>query len=235
MGIIYCLTSPSGKKYIGQTKRSFEKRLKEHLTCSGHCIILENAIQKYGLNAFDCEILIEVDNELLDIYEIKFIGLLNTIEPNGYNIRSGGSVATHSEASKERMRQSKIGEKNHNYGKPRSDIAKQNISKAKTGEKHHFYGKELSDAHKLALSKSFKKYDKDLPMYIAYLVERPEVYQSAGYVVKNHPYLKTKYFTSKKYTLEEKLIQAKEYLNTAMDAVQRLNGGGFILGSETDK
>ena len=73
-----------------------------------------------------------------------------------------------------------------------------------------------------------KQFMKDLPMYIAYLVERPDIYQSTGYVVKNHPHLKTKYFTSKKYTLEEKLIQAKEYLNSATDAVQRLNGDGSL-------
>lgn len=228
MGIIYCLTSPSGKKYIGQTKRSFNKRLKEHTKCLGNCIILENAIKKYGIDSFVCEVLLEINDELLDENEAKFINLLNTIEPNGYNVRSGGKVATHSEISKERMRQSKLGDKNHNYAKPRSELAKHNISVSKSGVNHHFYGKELSEAHKQTLSKSFKKYDKDLPMYICYLVERPEVYQSAGYVVKNHPYLKTKYFTSKKYTLEEKLNQAKEYLNSAMDAVQRLNGDGFI-------
>jgi group I intron endonuclease len=231
MGIIYCLTSPSGKKYIGQTKRSFDKRLKEHSKCEGNCIILENAIKKYGIDSFDYEILIEINDTLLDEYETKFIDLLDTLEPNGYNVRSGGKIAAHSELSKERMRQSKLGEKNHNYGKPRSELAKQHISESKSGVNHHFYGKELSEIHKLALSKSFKKYDKDLPMYIAYLVERPDIYQSTGYVVKNHPHLKTKYFTSKKYTLEEKLIQAKEYLNSAMDAVQRLNGDGFILES----
>ena len=26
MGYIYCITSPSGKKYIGQTSRNFKKR-----------------------------------------------------------------------------------------------------------------------------------------------------------------------------------------------------------------
>jgi predicted GIY-YIG superfamily endonuclease len=29
-GIIYKITSPSGKVYVGQTVRSFEKRMQEH-------------------------------------------------------------------------------------------------------------------------------------------------------------------------------------------------------------
>ena len=90
MGIIYCLTSPSGKKYIGQTKRGFDKRFEEHCTKS-----------------------------------------------------------------------------------------------------------------------------------------RPEFYQSSGYVFINHPNLKTKYFTSKKFTDKEKYNMALEYLNSYnMNAVQRLNGNG---------
>ena len=44
MGCIYKLLSPSGKIYIGQTTRTFEKRFLEH--CSGHGggTIIENAL-----------------------------------------------------------------------------------------------------------------------------------------------------------------------------------------------
>ncbi len=44
MGIIYCLTSPSKKKYVGQTERELGKRIKEHCTSTG-CIALYAAIQ----------------------------------------------------------------------------------------------------------------------------------------------------------------------------------------------
>ena len=41
--------------------------------------------------------------------------------------------------------------------------------------------------------------------------------------------LKTKYFTSKKFTDEEKYNMSLEYLNSYnMNAVQRLNGNGWI-------
>jgi hypothetical protein len=130
--------------------------------------------------------------------------------PNGYNIRSGGSKGKHCEESKERMRQSKLGEKNFNYGKPRTDECKKNISIAKSGENHHFYGKSLSDDHKLKLSA--KKSDTTLPMYVCII--SPRKHSVGGYAVDNHPFLKTKWFTSKKFTLEERLKLALEYLNS---------------------
>ncbi len=229
MGFIYCLTSPSGKKYIGQTSRSVEKRLKEHAKCYGYCIALEHAINKYGFSNFKVDIMMEVNNELLNYYEAKLIDFLDTMEPNGYNIRAGGAVNSyHSPQSRERMRQAKLGELNYNFGKPRTDETCKRISAAKSGEKHHFYGKEFSYNHKLALSKSHKS--DNLPMYLVHLNERPSSYQGEGYAIINHPTLKTKYFTSKKLTIDEKLKLATEYLNSCnMDAVQRLNGDGSLL------
>ena len=72
MGIIYKLTSPSGKIYIGQTTRSFQQRLKEHITQSG-CVILSFALKKYGFENFEKEILITCDDDLLNIKEIEYM------------------------------------------------------------------------------------------------------------------------------------------------------------------
>ena len=225
MGYIYCITSPSGKKYIGQTERHYEKRFREHCALSNCCIVLEHAIRKYGKENMKFEVLLMINDDRLDEYEIKFIQYYNTLEPAGYNIRTGGNKAKHSDVSKQRMREAKLGDKNHNFGKPRTDETKLAISTAKSGEKHHFYNKELSVEHKLALSKAHKKSHIDLPMYIVYVKERPEHYCSSGYSVINHPVLKNKYFTSKKLSDEEKLTKAYEYINS-MNAVQRLNGDG---------
>jgi group I intron endonuclease len=128
MGFIYCITSPSDKRYIGQTIRKCEKRFNEHCKYPNSCILLENAIRKYGKENMKFEILLEINNELLDSYEIMFIDLFSTLEPNGYNIRKGGVIGKHSELSRQRMRESKLGDKNHNFGKPRSDQTKFNIS-----------------------------------------------------------------------------------------------------------
>ena len=49
-------------------------------------------------------------------------------------------------------------------------------------------------------------------MYVVYVKERPQYYQSSGYAVVNHPTLKNKHFTSKKLSDEEKLKLALEYI-----------------------
>jgi group I intron endonuclease len=213
MGFIYCITSPSGKQYIGQTRRNCDKRFQEHCKNLKSCILLENAINKYGKDKMKFEVLIEINNEFLDKYEKIFIDTFSTLEPNGYNIRSGGSNGFHTDESKQRMREAKLGDKNPNYGKPRNDTTKLAISKAKSGEKHHFFGKKLSLNHKIELSKAHKKTHLELPMYLVYLKERPQNYQTSGYAVVNHPQLKNKYFTSKKLSEEEKLNKALQYLN----------------------
>jgi len=225
MGFIYCITSPSGKQYIGQTRRNCDKRFNEHCKSPKSCILLENAINKYGKDNMKFEILLEINNEFLDKYESMYIDLLSTLEPNGYNIRSGGNNGIHSDESKQRMREAKLGERNHNYGQPRSDSTKLAISNAKSGEKHHFYGKTLSIEHKLELSKVHKKSHTELPMYVVYVKERPQNYQASGYAVINHPILKNKYFTSNKLSDDEKKKLALDYLNNT-NAVQRLNGDG---------
>jgi len=184
MGVVYCLTSPSGKKYIGQTFRNPTKRFVEHVS-RADCIIIHNAIKKYGVENFEKDILFTSDDpDILNIMEKKFILDMNTLYPN---IRTGGSKGSkHCQESREKMRISKLGDKNHNYGKPRTPEAKKNISLSKKGEKHHFYGKQLSMEHKLNLSKSQKK-DNDLPMYLVKIKARPEHYCSSGYAIANHP------------------------------------------------
>lgn len=103
MGIIYCLTFPNNKKYIGQTRRTLEIRLKEHNTKT-YCSALVNAITKY--KTYESEILLEINNELLDLYEIKFIKAFDTLVPNGYNIRDSGSNGKFCEETRVKMSES---------------------------------------------------------------------------------------------------------------------------------
>jgi len=215
MGFIYSIHSPSGKTYIGQTSRSIEIRINEHFKCEGSCIILENAIKKYGQANMKVEILLETNDQFLDTYEKQFIDLFHCIEPYGYNIRSGGSNGTHSELSRERMRQAKLGENNHNFGKPRTLQTKAAISSAKSGEKHHFFGKTFTDEHKMKLAVSHRKTHIELPMYVVYVKPRPAYYQNSGFAIVNHPKLSNKYFTSKKFTDDENLAQALAYIDSA--------------------
>lgn len=239
MGSIYLITNTvNDKKYVGQTIHPIEKRFEEHKRCAvskgsnSGCIALYSAMDLYGVDKFKTEILDTANtDEELDELEIKHIAELNTLSPNGYNIRTGGKNGKHCDESRERMRLAKLGDKNHNFGKPRTEETKRKISESRAGEKHHFYGKELTDEHKLKLSQAHKKYDSSLPMYIAHVKAQPEKYKSEGYAV-THPKIHKTSFTSKYMTLEQKLTMAKEYLSKElekhrMDAVQRLNGSGL--------
>ncbi len=241
MGFIYVITNKiTGLKYIGQTSKTIEKRLLQHFQeARGKrqgSRYLNHAINKYGPNNFEISLVEENNNDSLDDLERKYIKELNTLAPNGYNIQIGGQSKgrKHCELSCELMRQKKLGENNHNYGKPRTDEAKHNISLAKSGEKHHFYGKTFNEDHKLKLSASHKKYQKDLPMYIGYIKPREGSHGSnEGYVVINPITKKKKYFTSKKLTMQDKLNEAKallaNILNIDMVSVQRLDGDGSCV------
>lgn len=216
MGLIYCITSPDGKSYVGQTIRTLRARLQEHEKYP-ECRYIHDAIQEYGMQNMKVVVLFEGQEEELDLQEQNYIKTLNTLHPNGYNIRSGGSHGSiHCEASRQKMRESKLGEKNHNFGKPRSEEIKLKISEAKKGEKHHFYGKKFTEEHKSKCARSHRKDPNDkLPMYLVKLPPRPEVYVKEGYGVMNHPAVKNKQFCSGKLTMEEKYNLAFEYLQKA--------------------
>lgn len=213
-GIIYCITAPNKKKYIGQTIRKIDKRIEEHRKYDNSPYIHE-AIKEFGIENMEIDIMLECHEDDLNKHETFFITELNTLHPN---IRTGGSHGSnHCESSRQKMRESKLGSKNHNYGKHRTDITKQRISQAKKGEKHHFYGKTFTIEHKEKCAKSHRKCaeDKSLPMYLVKINPSPLKYVSGGYAVCNHPYANNKYFTSKKLSMEQKYELAFRYL---MDA-----------------
>ena len=90
-GIIYKITSPSGKVYVGQTVRSFEERIRNHKCKSSGCTALKSAIDKYK-DEMKYEIIEDsVPQEQLDEREIFWIKELNSLAPNGYNLSSGGN------------------------------------------------------------------------------------------------------------------------------------------------
>lgn len=65
MGIIYKLTSPEGKSYIGQTIQTFNKRMSGHVHGKSYCRALKDAIEKYGFDTFQKQIIWEGDNDLI--------------------------------------------------------------------------------------------------------------------------------------------------------------------------
>lgn len=110
--IVYKLTFPNNKVYIGQTRQKLDIRLKGH--CNDSFNIKKNcfntkksrAIRKYM--EFSVDILYQGND--LDSEEIKFIKELKAID-NGYNITEGGFnhfSRVMSDETKEKLRQSGI-------------------------------------------------------------------------------------------------------------------------------
>lgn len=85
---IYKITKKSnGKSYIGQSN-DIERRFSEHKYKTD--IPIEIAIQKYGENAFDFEVIEECPLNKLDEREIYWIQYYNTYKGFGYNCSEGG-------------------------------------------------------------------------------------------------------------------------------------------------
>lgn len=86
-GFIYCYTSPSGKKYIGQTRTTLKERAKLNAKGYKGCPAFYNAIQKYGWENFQVEILEEVPLDVINETEIQYILYYDTVNvKKGYNI-----------------------------------------------------------------------------------------------------------------------------------------------------
>ena len=127
--VYYHKNKVNGKMYFGITCRSFEKRC-GHNGCNYRSSpIFYNAIQKYGWNNFEHVIIYQnltkdeackIERELIinnQSYDINF----------GYNIELGGNhIGKHSDSTKKKIAESKIGIK-------RDDATKEKISKTLTG------------------------------------------------------------------------------------------------------
>ena len=71
---------------------------------SGKNTDINKAIRKYGKEGFELKILCTCEQSELDDMEIKYIKEFNTIEPNGYNMTTGGKSGKHSEAANMKKR-----------------------------------------------------------------------------------------------------------------------------------
>ena len=92
MGIIYKITSPANRIYVGQTN-DFNKRLIAHKHSikrkNSRHVILINSFKKYGFDEHIFEVLEECDDSLLnerEIYWIKELNTFNADNPFGMNM-----------------------------------------------------------------------------------------------------------------------------------------------------
>jgi group I intron endonuclease len=146
-GIIYKTTNfKNGKYYIGQTIRVNNS----HYYGSG--IWLNRALRKYGLSAFEKEVIDEAYSQKeLNEKEMYWIAALSAQDKNiGYNLASGGSGGAtftgrrHSKETRKKMSESHKGRKIS--PKTRAKISAKNSGKnhpcfGRRKEKHPMWGK----------------------------------------------------------------------------------------------
>jgi group I intron endonuclease len=179
MGFIYKITNINNNKlYIGQTsKDNPDKRWKEHkysFKFGNGCPILQNAVNKEGIENFKFEIIIICFNEDLCKYEKEYIKKYKSLTPNGYNANEGGEPGGmfkdhhHSEETKKIL-----SEKLKSYYSNNSIIRKAHGSKIssvlKVSEKWREYlkrdrstkGASLSNERKEQIRNSINNYYKN--------------------------------------------------------------------------
>ena len=155
MGYIYVRTNKvNGKKYVGQTvDLNGRQNNWKCLSCCYGGKAINNARKKYGIDAFDFEILKECEDDELNYWETYYIKELNTQRPYGYNMTEGGDKAMYgyspSEVTKKKISEALKGEKNGMYGKHHSEESRRKMGEIKKG-------KHLSEEHKKKISKGHK-------------------------------------------------------------------------------
>lgn len=152
----------NGKIYIGQTCQTLEARAEGGSGYKG-CTHFYRAIQKYGWNSFDVEIL--KDDLTLDeanYWEEYYISYYDSANDDfGYNIRLGGSNASCNEEARKKISERakeryKDPTKNPMYGKKHSLKSLKKMSEIKMGENNPMYGKKASEETKRKRAKTMK-------------------------------------------------------------------------------
>jgi group I intron endonuclease len=165
-------------KYVGFTIRPIAVRWKQHIyhaRIKKSCPLLQNAINKYGPEAFTItEIYSSEDiDHTLNVMEPQFIREHKThVDDGGYNLSVGGEKGwlgrKHTQETKQKMRLAQLGKKKPNViRKPHSEETKQKIRLARLGKprgphseerkqkiREALTGKPLSEERKQKISKT---------------------------------------------------------------------------------
>lgn len=166
---IYLITNLiNGKQYVGQTRNFAWYRWISHYsaakTIKGRSMLIARAINKYGKENFNFEVL-EICKSIqeLNAREVFWAGEYGTMKPNGYNIKIGNGkdviMAEYSEERRKNMSNAhkkservqahirRLAEinKNRDYGQEHGEKARlNNLGKKRSDE----WRKNLSIAHK---------------------------------------------------------------------------------------
>jgi group I intron endonuclease len=133
MGCIYMARNKvNGKRYIGQTICTMEKRRFEHENSARAGVVrpFYAAMRKYGFDSFEWKVLFhDVDQRDLYSVEQRLIVLMKTKAPNGYNLTDGGPGNAGHNASDETRRKLSESHKGQKPA-PKSEEGKKAIAAA---------------------------------------------------------------------------------------------------------
>jgi len=237
MGCIYIATcKANGKSYIGQTRTRLKTRQKEHLRTamrkkSSYVSVFQQAIAKYGTQAFEWAVMCEVDPaeyHTLDELEVLAIEINQTLLPNGYNMKTGGGSGVCILPRKRKRSEDTVLPK---YIRSCPDGF--HVNHHPSGQQTAFTSKALGSEDKLQLAKGWlarvdagekiprtktevqrrSKEDEDLPRGI-FRLRKPGL---QGYYARESICGRRKQaqFGSCLGTMEEKLAKAKTWLENA--------------------
>ena len=146
IGQAICFTGSNNNKWgtLGRWKSHLREAINSNT--QDHCILLNNAIRKYGKVNFEISTLIKCHKDELDENEINFIQQFNSIKPYGYNIKAGGYKSKLSEDTILKMKESHTG---HEH----SEKTKEKIGKNQIGNRRTAMKRKNAE-------------DNDLPKYI---------------------------------------------------------------------
>ncbi len=141
------MNTQNGKVYIGQS-RNTQIRFRDH-KFNEHNIHLRRAFELYGLDVFMFEVLEnDVPESEATQREAYYIQLYDARNPlKGYNIREAGSTGGHSEATKQKLREARL-------GTSLSMETREKLSKLRKGRAPWNKGKRLTEDQKRNLHRS---------------------------------------------------------------------------------
>ena len=158
----------NNKKYIGVTRQLPEQRWK-----NGKGYVRNEyfyrAIQKYGWDNFEHEVvLVNLTKEQAEMFEVEMIKYYRSNQKEfGYNIEGGGNLHKEvSEETRQKVRESKLGNKNPNfgkcgklnpfYGKHHTEEMKEYYRKINSGNNSPWYGRKHTEEEKRKISEANK-------------------------------------------------------------------------------
>lgn len=192
--LIYLLTSPNNKQYVGITSQPFQKRWKNHIYWAkqGSSTCMAKAIRKYGEKSFIFKEIIKVEKtSKIKETESYYIHKYNTLAPNGYNMSDGGGGNwkgnKHSLETRAKMRKNKL------------EFYKDSKQKQKQKERMlSFYNSSKGKICKKEKSLFFKSNN---PM------KNPEIKKKINKVRKTPEYRATKSIEQKQIWSDPKLLK----------------------------